>query len=314
MRSEIKVLPEKFLERLRKIFAPQQFDTIANTFARELPTTFRANFLKINSPSELQAKIAVQGFHLEKVSWAPGAFILKQGRLRELQETAQYQNGEIYVQALSSLVPVLILDPQPGEIILDLTAAPGSKTTQMASRMRGEGSIVACDNNRVRFFKLKANLQLQGCENIEALLTYGESIGRKYANYFDRVLLDAPCSSEGRFNVHKPQTIGYWKMQKVKEMQKKQKKLFFSAVSALKPGGTLVYSTCTFAPEENEGVLDWAFKKFGGGIEIETIKLPFPNQMLGLASWEGEAFHPQVRKSARIIPNQFMEGFFCCQG
>ena len=309
MRSEARVLPGIFIERLRKIIPSQKLDSVANTFAGPKPVTFRANLLK-SSPAEVRQILGDRGFRLEPAGWYRDAFILRDGRLRELQETEIYKNGLIYVQNLSSMVPVLVLDPRPGETVLDLTAAPGSKTTQIAAFMQGQGKIVANDNNKIRFFKLKANVELQSAVNVQVTLEYGEAFGRKRPGEFDRVLLDAPCSAEGRFDVREPASYRYWKPGKVKEMARKQKKLFYSAVSALKPGGVLVYSTCTFAPEENEAVVDWAIRKFPGALGLEKITLPFPNQMPGLSSWDGEAFDPAVRRSLRILPTGQMEGFF----
>ena len=314
MRSEIQTLPELFLERLRKIIPKNKFDAVANSFSEPKPTTFRVNALKIQSSKVVREKLESQGFRLKVISWFPNAFMIvgavREPPLRALQETDVYKNGEIYVQNLSSMIPPLVLDPKPSEKILDLAAAPGSKTTQIASLMHGEGEITAVDNNRVRFFRLKANLELQAARNVRPMLAYGESIGRKFPNYFDKVLLDAPCSSEGRFDVREPRSFGYWKPRKVLEMARKQKKLLYSAISALREGGILVYSTCTFAPEENEAVLDWALKKFKGGLELERIQLPLSNQMSGVTQWEGERFDPSVARAVRIIPAREMEGFF----
>ncbi len=309
MRNEVKRLPELFLERLKRLIPSQKWDAIANTFADKTPTTFRVNTLKA-SPEILKETLEHSGFRLQKIPWYPGAFILRGGILRDLQKTEIYQKGEIYVQSLSSMVPPIVLDPQPGETILDMTAAPGSKTTQMAVMMKGQGHLVANDNNQIRFFKLKANVELQGAANVTLSLKGGELFGRDKPESFDRILLDAPCSAEGRFNIHDPASYHYWKPAKIKEMSRKQKMLFASAFHALKPGGILVYSTCTFAPEENEGVLTWAFGKFKERMQLEKIQLPFHNQMSGILQWENQAFHPSVRASVRIIPNAEMEGFF----
>jgi 16S rRNA (cytosine1407-C5)-methyltransferase len=145
---------------------------------------------------------------------------------------------------------------------------------------------------------------------VDLKLQGGELYGRQFPDHFDRVLLDAPCSAEGRFNIHEPSSYKYWKPAKIKEMSRKQKMLFASAFHTLKPGGTLVYSTCTFAPEENEGVLTWAFEKFGDRIKLEKIVFPFHNQSAGLAKWENTTFHPAVRDGLRVLPNADMEGFF----
>lgn len=309
MRSEIKLLPSDFLERLKHILPSQKWDELVNTFADKKPTTFRINTLKTNS-NAVEEKLSGKGFQMHRVSWYPDAFLIRKGTLRDLQETDVYKQGEIYVQSLPSMIPPLVLQPEAGDNVLDLTAAPGSKTTQMACLMKNKGRILANDSNKPRFFRLKSNVESQGAKNIELSLHYGETFGKKFPETFDKILLDAPCSAEGRFNTSEPSSFGYWKTSKVYEMAKKQKKLLFSALHALKPGGTLVYSTCTYAPEENEGVLNWALQKFGAAVRIEPISFHLPNQMSGIASWEKESFDPAVRKAIRILPNQQMEGFF----
>ena len=190
------------------------------------------------------------------------------------------------------------------------TAAPGSKTTQIACLMQGRGRLVANDNNKVRFFKLRANLQMQGAGFVETTLRYGEAFGREHPNTFDRVLADVPCSAEGRFDVNDPKSFGFWKPMKVREMARKQKRLLWSAIQTLKAGGTLVYSTCTFAPEENELIINWALKKFGNAIRVEPITLDLSNVSSGLAGWDKITFDPSVKLVRRILPVPEMEGFF----
>ena len=309
MRSEVQRLPAEFLERLRKIVPPQKWNEIANTFTELKPTTFRVNTLKAKSEM-VRERLEHLGFRLEKVSWYPDAFILRSGRLRELQETEIYQKGEIYVQSLSSMIPPLILNPEPGERILDLTAAPGSKTTQMACLMKGEGEITANDNHQIRFFKLKANVESQGAKNVKVSLKSGELFGRDYPETFDRILLDAPCSAEGRFRVTEPASYKYWKPAKIKEMARKQKNLILSAFRALKPGGRLVYSTCTFAPEENEEVLDWFLKKVETQVQLQKFNLAFPNQTSGFTQWNSKPFGSSIHNARRILPTSLMEAFF----
>ena len=309
MRSEVRTLPEDFLHRLQQIIPSQKFDSVANTFTEPKPTTFRANTLKI-SASELRERLEHQQFSLEPIHWYRDAFLLRRGTLRDLQKTESYLKGELYVQSLSSMIPPLVLNPQPEELILDMTAAPGSKTTQIGCLMKGQGRIVANDNNRPRFFMLKANVEGQGIPNVELTLQYGETIGRRHPERFDRILLDAPCSAEGRFQTREPKSFGFWKLNKIKEMVRKQKKLLWSACAALRPGGVLVYSTCTFAPEENEGILSWALEKFGSFMELEPVQLSLTNQMPALSRWGKEEFDPAVRKGVRILPTAQMDGFF----
>ncbi len=309
MRSEVQRLPELFLKRLKQIVPFSSWDRIANTFTENKPTTFRVNTLKTNSKS-IKSFLEERNFSLSAVPWFTDAFVLKKDRQKDLEATDPYLNGEIYLQSLSSMIPLLVLNPKPGEIILDLTAAPGGKTTQMACLMNGEGKIVANENDKIRFEKLKANLILQAALNVEAILSYGESFGNKYPDQFDRVLVDAPCSAEGKFLTSEPSSYRYWNLNKVKEVSKLQKKLLISGLKALKPGGALVYSTCTFAPEENEEVVDSALRNLGDSIGLEVFKLPLQNQMSGLLKWEGIKYGASLGKTVRILPTAEMEGFF----
>lgn len=247
---------------------------------------------------------------MERVPWHDTAFVLRNRSSRELTDTAVYRAGHIYVQSLSSMLPPLLLDPQPGEMILDLTAAPGSKTTQMASLMQNRGTIIANDSNKPRFFRLLANVKLQGATCAQCVLSHGETVWRRYGETFDRVLVDAPCSAEGRFDMNDPRTYRYWKLRKVREMVRKQKRLLYSGIRALKPGGVLVYSTCTFAPEENEGVVSWALEKFAGVVEPMASRLPVSNVAVPLTAWEGKPFATGIRHAVRILPTATMEGFF----
>jgi 16S rRNA (cytosine1407-C5)-methyltransferase len=181
--------------------------------------------------------------------------------------------------------------------------------------MEEDGEVVALEKVRARFYKLRANLSDQGATCVLPVLGSGTAYWHREAETFDRVLLDAPCSTEGRFRLHDPETTHYWSPRKVKEMQAKQRKLFFGAVQALKPGGTLVYSTCTFAPEENEAVLDRALKTFGDALEVIDAGLPATGPVAeaalpALAEWDGRTFHPQVTKARRVLPDGLLEGFF----
>lgn len=309
MHADLERLPAEFLERLRRIIPASQHSAVFDTFRRPPPTTFRANTLKTTAGA-LRDELNAAGFQAEPVAWYRDAFILRRGRLRDLQDTEAYTAGRLYVQGLSSMLPPLALQPQAGETVLDVAAAPGSKTTQLACLMQGRGRLVANDNNKVRFFKLRANVLQQGAANVELAMLDGLAIGRQRPEYFDRVLADVPCSSEGRFQTSEPSSFGYWKPAKIREMVRKQKSLLYAGLTALKPGGTLVYSTCTFAPEENEGVLDWALRKFEGRIALEPVPAGPANRLPGLPGWDGDAFDPSVRLSQRIVPNDTMEGFF----
>jgi len=303
-------LPEAFLEKIRRIIPSNQWDKAIKTFSEERPTTFRVNALK-TAASSLKERLEPQGFKVENVPWYKDAFILRKGKQKDLEKTDLYKQGQIYIQGLSSMVPPLVLNPQPDETILDLTAAPGSKTTQLAALMKNQGRVLANDNNPIRVEKLKANANLQEASNVEVLPAGdGGLVWKENFEKMDKVLLDAPCSSEGRFQLDTPSTYGYWKEDTSRKMAKDQRRLFKSAFLALKPGGTMVYSTCTFAPEENEMILQWALETYGDAIEVEEIVNPLPAHTRGLAAWGDLKFNPSVVKSVRVLPTPDLEGFF----
>jgi|SRR5581483_1790180 len=303
-------LPDAFLEKLRRIIPVSHWDKVLKTFSIERPATFRVNTLK-RTASSLKETLEPQGFKIENVTWYKDAFILRKGKQKDLEKTGLYSKGEIYVQGLSSMIPPLALDPQPGETLLDLTAAPGSKTTQLSALMKNQGRLLANDNNPIRLEKLKANAQNQGASIVETLpADDGGLVWKDNFEKFDRVLLDAPCSSEGRFQLDTPSTFGYWKEDTNRKMAKDQRRLFKSAFLSLKPGGTMVYSTCTFSPEENEMVLQWAAETYGDALRIEDAAIPLPLHSRGLAAWGDLKFHPSVVKSIRVLPTPDIEGFF----
>ena len=303
-------LPEPFLEKLRRLIPSNQWDKVLKTVSLARPTTFRYNSLKRNAPT-IKETLEPQGFKIENVPWYKDAFILRKGRQKDLEKTDLYTKGEIYVQGLSSMIPSLVLNPQPNDTVLDLTAAPGSKTTQLSALMKNQGRILANDNNPIRLEKLKANADNQGASNVETLpADDGGLVWKDNFEKFDRVLLDAPCSSEGRFQLDSPSTYGYWKVDTNRKMAKDQRRLFKSAFLSLKPGGTLVYSTCTFAPEENEMVLNWAKETYGDALQVEDVSQALPLHTRGLSAWGDLKFNPGVIKSIRILPTPDMEGFF----
>jgi len=301
-------LPEAFLERLQRILTPEDAASTLLSFQQPRVITLRINRLKTTARQLLQ-ELMDHHFEVKPVTWYTDAFILTKGTLRELQLTPAYRDGHLYIQELSSMVPVLMLAPRPDEKVLDLTAAPGSKTGQIAGLMENTGKILANDVSRTRFFKMKANLETLGVRNVEYSVAKGENVGRRLAGQFDRVLLDAPCSGEGRFHIADTASFSEWKVSKMKGLVPRQKMLFYSAWQALKPGGTLVYSTCTYAPEENEGILDWAIEKFQD-LELLPVELDIPNRREGISQWSKRPFADAVKKALRIIPDGSMEGFF----
>ncbi len=299
-------LPPEFISRLKDIYPSSYHRRILRAFVKRRPTTFRCNTLKSNM-DEVKEELKKRGFRFRNPPYPPLSFILEEGTLRELEKTSLYEEGKIYVQSLSSMVPPLILNPRPGERILDLCSAPGSKTTQISALMRNEGEIVAVEKSKIRFYKLKANLDRLGVKNVLPLLRDGTKLPSHFRESFDRVLVDAPCSGEGTFSLDNPRSFAYWSLRKVKEMARKQKRLLLSGIFALKRGGILVYSTCTLSPEENEGVVDWVLRR--EKLEVEEIEIPVETHP-GIGEWGGRVFSPCLKKAVRILPSLHWEGFF----
>lgn len=306
MRNGIYKLPQEFLLKLKKIY-PSNFTRVASTFLTKKNTAFRINYLKTDL-RDLRKLLVNQRVRYNELAFPKGAFLLKIP-LREFQKTGVYRDGLVYVQNLSSMLPVLCLEPGNKDKILDLCAAPGAKTTQISS-LAPEAEVTAIEKARPRYYKLLANLKTQGIESTKVILLDSIWVRKKFPEYFDKILADVPCSAEGRFLITNPKSFKYWKQRKVKEMVHKQKKLLHSAFLALNEGGTLVYSTCTFSPEENEGVIDWFINKFKEKLEILPIELPLKNAREGLLQWKDKRFSPSLRLTKRIIPDDTMEGFF----
>ncbi|MDD5583716.1 MAG: RsmB/NOP family class I SAM-dependent RNA methyltransferase [Candidatus Omnitrophica bacterium] len=306
MRELIYRLPYQFLSRLERLY-PHHYRQILNTFTNRKPTTFRINYLKTDL-IDLRRRLLKERVRFQELQFPKGAFISKLS-LRELQDTDVYRECLIYVQNISSMLPPVILAPHDGEQILDLCAAPGAKTTQIVSLAPG-AQVTAIEKDRIRYHQLLTNLNIQGADKVTAMLIDGIWVRKKFPEHFDKILVDAPCTAEGLFMLHNPRTYKYWKEKKVKELSHKQRNLLHAAFFALKEGGELVYSTCTFSPEENEGVIDWFLNKFKDKLEMVPFEIPLSNVFQGIVAWEGKKFSPACRLCRRIVPNEFMEGFF----
>ena len=302
-------LPEGFVSLLQAMYSPLTVDHIVSAMMKDRPVTLRANILKTTA-GPVREHLQSAGIKFENVPWYADAFILPDASERDVEKLDLYSRGEIYLQSLSSMLPVLVLSPRPEEKILDLTAAPGSKTTQIAAVTANKSEIVACELDKVRFERLKYNIGVQGIDNVTLLNLPSEKLTVRhpeYTGYFDKVLLDAPCSGEGRFLLSNPQTFRHWSPKEVRGYANLQKKLLKSAADSLKPGGILVYSTCTINRDENEAVIDHAVKELGFSVQDIALKVQ------GIQPGLSEGLDPAVGKAVRILPGRLMEGFFVCK-
>lgn len=302
--TEIKrKLPNDFIEEIEKEYSPMVVDKMLASMGEKRTVTIRVNRLKTNR-LELMDCFKEKNIKFDSVLWYEDAFVIKNKTEKELQKLEEFENGLFYMQSLSSMIPPLVLNPKKNEKILDMTAAPGSKTTQMASMMQNEGSILANELDFIRYERLKYNVEKQGASIVKVINGRGEKLGEEYSNYFDKVLLDTPCSGEGRFSMLEPRTYRDWSMKKVRELVKVQKKLWKSAYQALKPNGIMVYSTCTINQWENEEILDWAYQNFN--MQIEKIEIPIKEIVAANAKGKEKA----IENAIKVLPSKTMEGFF----
>ena len=228
-----------------------------------------------------------------------------------LTEIGTEHEGSIYIQSLSSMVPVYELDPKPGEDILDLCAAPGSKTSLIADLTQDMARITAVENNGARLHAMRANMALLNVRNVEYVRRNASLIGKDptFISKFDKVLADVPCSNEGLIRDVEHYDFSKWNPKLSHHLPKLQKKILASGLSALKPGGTLVYSTCTYSLEENELVVNWALKKFPD-VYLADLSTKLENSTPGFTVWKKKVLDASLSKSMRILPNDLFDGFY----
>ncbi|MBW3013689.1 NOL1/NOP2/sun family putative RNA methylase [Candidatus Woesearchaeota archaeon] len=292
----------KFVDRYSDLTDWKAFEKICTDYLRR---SIRVNTLKI---SVADLKKRMKSWNLKQVPWCKEGFWIehKEGR-RDIGNTIEHSLGYIYVQEAASMIPPVVLGAKPGERILDLCASPGSKTTQIAAMMKNKGLLVANDISSERMKSLGINLERFGVMNTIITMMKGQYLKDK-GLLFDRILVDAPCSGTGTIR-KSYKTLKMWNPTMVRRLSALQKQLAETAYSMLKPGGTMVYSTCSCEPEEDEGVVSHILKKFPD-LKIQNILLEIKRSPPVL-EFEGEKYHPDVKKALRIWPqDNDTEGFF----
>lgn len=287
-------LPQPLLERLAKQFGSQALSNIQKAFATKRLPTLRVNTIKTTDHAVMNA-YREEGIAFERVKNIPNALRIKNRTNDELLEHHLTKQGHVYLQGIASMIPPLILDSKPKTNILDLCAAPGSKTSELAALTQNNGTLIACEENSVRFQKLQNTLAIQGA-NAQAKNVDSTTLHHEFPETFDTILADVPCTAEGRMNISEPRSFTFWSQKNITEHAKLQRRLLRSAFKMLKPGGTLVYSTCTLAPEENEEQIKWLTEEHPS-MKVEQISLPV------------SPIRP-TKFGTIILPSTECEGFF----
>lgn len=289
-------LPDFLKEKLISQYGEDLFQKIVEGYGQQRAVTLRVNTLKTDVPY-VKSCLQAAGITWKEVPWSAEALVMEQVREDILRDLPVYQQGSIYLQSLSSMLPPILLSPEKGECILDMAAAPGGKTTQMAALSGNQAQITACEKNKVRAQRLRYNVEKQGASCVY-LMTEDS---RKLDDYFsfDKILLDAPCSGSGTLELTSRGVKQKITEELISRSVKTQEELLKKALKLLKPGHEMIYSTCSILREENE---DTVKKILGKQAEIVPIlqeglpKVPF--------------LPTTVEGTLCICPSRLYEGFF----
>ena len=290
-------IPQFLIEKIEKQYGKVLTKEIIEGYTAKRKVTFRVNTLKTTSES-VEEKLKNEGIEFSKVIWSDNAYIVENASEKELQELEIYEKGEIYLQSLSSMLPPIILEPKEGFDILDMAAAPGGKTTQIAALTSNKAHITACEMNKIRAEKLKYNIQKQGATSVYVMETDSRRISDFFS--FDQILLDSPCSGSGTLNVEDSNIEKYFTQKLIDKCTKTQIELIKKAIKVLKPGREMVYSTCSILDCENEEVVNKILKNN----EYEIVPIEFK----GIK--EIPLLPSKIEGTICVKPTDLYEGFF----
>ncbi len=290
-------MEEIFFERIKKI-NPKIIDGLKekNEFS------FRVNRHKADL--EVIDELKKEGYNPKPVEWNKYVYTLPIEDRKKIIKLLPYTQNKIYIQNLSSIIAANSLDVNEDDWVLDLAAAPGGKSLIFSEKAK---KVSAVEPDKKRFFRMKRNFKEHGAKNIQTYNKDGRFVYKATGEMFDKVFLDAPCSSEAHIELEKG--ITWWNLKRVKRFSKLQKELLISAFECLKPGGEMIYATCTFSPEENEENIDFLLRRYENA-KIVPVNLSIDNIQEGITSWEGKEFLDDVKHAIRILPKGAYSGFF----
>ncbi len=290
---------EDFKKRLDAI-NPNLFNMLS---APKTHFSFRVN-LNRTTVKDVLEKLKQEGIEPQSVDWCEEAFVLPIEHREALVKSKPYTSKEVYIQNLSSIFAAISLKTEPEFWVLDLAAAPGGKSLIFSERAK---KVSAVEPDKNRFFMMKRNFKESLAKNIQTYNKDGRFIYKACPQWFDAVFLDAPCSSEAHIDINKG--ITWWSQRRIYKFAKLQKELIISAFESLKTGGEMIYATCTFAPEENEAVVNYLLTKYPNA-KLLPIPHNFQNTQAGLTKWQEEEYSQELSKTLRFLPNKAFSGFY----
>lgn len=290
-------IPEFLKSKLLAQYGDEVTNKILDGYSKKRKVTFRINTIKTNF-EKIKEELEKEEIDFAVSDFYENAIILNDVDENKIRTLEMYKNGEIYLQSLSSMLPPLILEPREKENILDMTAAPGGKTTQIAMLANNKALITACEKNKIRYDRLAYNVEKQGAKGINLM----QKDSRKLSNYFsfDKILLDAPCSGSGTLYIEDENLEKYFTEELISRSAKTQEILLNKALNILKKNGEIVYSTCSILKEENEMIL----KKILNQGKYEIIPI-------NLEKYKSLPLLPTIIEGVMcVMPTELFEGFF----
>ncbi|MCI6268444.1 MAG: RsmB/NOP family class I SAM-dependent RNA methyltransferase [Candidatus Ventricola sp.] len=290
-------VPAYLAQLLRAQYGEETAERIAQGYAAQRVVTLRANPLKTDAQT-VRERLAAQDIETSPVPWYADAMIVRGAREDALTGLDLYERGEIYLQSLSSMIPPLLLGAKPGENVLDMAAAPGGKTTQIAALTGNQAMVTACEMNKIRAERLRYNVQRQGATRVTVMNIDSRNLDDLFS--FDRILLDAPCSGSGTVQLGSPRSKGQFSREFLSRTTKQQEALLHKALRLLRPGCEMIYSTCSVLAQENEEIVSRVLRKTG------ALIVP-----LELAAFDSVPRLPvSIPGTLCVAPDELHEGFF----
>ena len=287
------ITKEEFINLIKNEY-PSCYQEIIENMMKKRSNAFRINTL-LSSKDQVLSSLDKLNIKYHKVDISDFSYLVDSSN-QELMNLDLFKEGKIYLQSISSQIPPLALDLDKNMDILDMCAAPGGKTSEIAQIVNNSSNIMACEENKIRCEKLKYNLSHLGCKNINVMITDARKLDSFFR--FDSILLDAPCSGSGTINIDNNKDLSYFSLLLVKNSAKTQKALLKKAIEILKPGSSMVYSTCSILKEENEEVVKTVLNK---NVVLEDININIDEACL---------LESSLDKVLTIKPSTNYEGFF----
>ena len=311
------LLPVVLKKRIIAIYGEEKGNTVFAGWEKSRIGSFRINTLAYPNigideiPEDIATELWEKNIIITRFSPLPHTYTYSRDDEYALKWTQTFYQGKIYIQGIASMLPVNALWVEKNHHVLDVCAAPGSKTTQMAASMENIGSIIAIEQNAIRMDKLQYNIWLQWARCIETVKSEAIKYLSTYSwNSFDAILLDAPCSAEGRIQVSNEKTFGFWSIENIRKKAELQYALLTEACKHLKSNGVIVYATCTLAPEENEAIIDQLLTSFPERYILEEVWFSGIESIPWILSFGGKTYHNEIEKTLRVLPTEYTEGFY----